>query len=98
MVGSSVRAVIDLRDTNAERAELAKQLLIDGDHLLRGRIAQPDALLVGDDRQRETGRLQRRQPFADTRHQLDVRGVIEKRDVADQRAVAVEQNEAAVRD
>ena len=64
---------------------------------LRRVIAQPDALLVGDDRQRETGRLQRRESFADTGQQLDVRGIVEKRDVADQRAVTVEQHEASRR-
>ena len=52
-------------------------------------------MLIGDDRQRETRRLQGRQAFADARQELDLRGIVKEGDIADQGAVAVEQHEAS---
>src|SRR5689334_24893789 len=90
-----MRAEVDFRDADPARAQFPQQAPVHVDEILDRVVTQADSLLIGYDRQPQPRILQLPKPLDHSWQQLDLRGVVQKGNVADERAVAVEQNQSS---
>src|SRR5690242_19243499 len=90
-----MRGGVDLRGADPARARFPQQAAVHVAEILARVVTQADSLLIGYDRQPQPRILQLPKPLDHSWQNFHLRGVVQKGNVADERAVAVEQNQSS---